>query len=245
MGWDSSIDPAVNTAIQARQAPPTAPPAGSGAAAADPIPGSGGYAAQEALAERAYQEAVAQLTQQRNSLYHQYGLTTSGSVDPHSQFGEYQSMLGNEGSALDQARNDAAGRGLGVGGLANQGEKALKTADNTEHLQFQEKVDQEQHNYDNSLINAKTQEQGSILAAEQGAYNNALTQGLFNQPPPSVTPTQAPTAPAAPSSAAGSDYNYSKTLLQQYLTGGLYSRKSRSNPTGLTGQGRRGIITIH
>lgn len=144
-----------------------------------PIPGAGIYAQQQNLAEKAYQDAVAQLQARRNSLYHEYGLNNKGAVDPMSQFGEYQQLLGSEGGALDAADNASLDRGLGTGGLAMQGETGLRGQQGAENLAFQRQVAQVGQDYASGVLGAQQQRSSSMLEAQQTALANALAAGDF------------------------------------------------------------------
>lgn len=152
----------------------------------DPIPGSSVYLGEQNAANLAYENAKNQLLSQRNSLYHQYGLLDNGAVDPNNQFGAYQLLLGNEGSALDAADNDALDRGLGTGGLAMQGESALRNAQGAEQLAFQQQVDRVGSDYASGLAGAEQTRSSATNQAYLDALNTAIASGYFT---PAATPT--------------------------------------------------------
>lgn len=101
----------------------------AGAPAVSPIPGADVYGQEATLANNAYNNALAQINQNRMNTLTQAGYTgtvdpTTGvlsnvGVDPHSMYGSLQQML--HGAALEDRSADmaAADRGL-VGGLAHQ-----------------------------------------------------------------------------------------------------------------------------
>lgn len=145
----------------------------------DPIPNSTTYLNETNAANLAYDQAKSQLLAQRNSLYHQYGLTETGAVDVNNPYGDYQSLLGTEGAALDSARNDSVARGLGTGGLANQEEAGLIPGQRREQLGFQRNVDQAGMDYSQGLMSAESDRSSSYNQAYQDALMNAIASGLF------------------------------------------------------------------
>lgn len=153
------------------------------------LPYAGVYLEQQNQAQAAYEQAQNSLLAQRNTLYHSYGLTDSGEVDPYNQYGQYQSMLGREGADLDTARNDSIGRGIGTGGLANQSQSALRNNDALEQLGFKQMVLGTQNDYSNGLAAALAQRNSAFLSAEEQANQDALSalmaQGYWQQPGPS------------------------------------------------------------
>lgn len=227
---------------QTAGAPPSAPASQTQSSASgnynpnNPIPGSSVYLNETNAANLAYNNAKNQLLAQRNSLYHQYGLTDTGSVDPLNQYGEYQSLLGTEGAALDQADNAALDRGLGVGGIANQGESALRTSQGAEQLAFQRQVDQAGLDYSQGLQNAEVARANAINQAYMDALNTAIASGYFNTPSPdsatgiTITPKQ-----------------NSKTNLIKAVTAANkpYAVKVAANKTGASANKKQGIFSIH
>lgn len=156
------------------------------------LPYAGVYLEQQNSAEKAYENAQTQLLATRNSLYHRYGLTDTGAVDPYSRYGDYQVMLGREGADLDAAREDAVGRGLGSGGLANQAQSALKQQDGAEQLDFQNQVLGADSDYRTGLAQALASKNLAFQQAEeqanQDAINFMLANGYFTQAAPATAP---------------------------------------------------------
>lgn len=201
----------------------------------DPIPGSSVYLGESNAALQAYQSAQNQLLSQRNSLYHQYGLLSDGSVDPNNQFGDYQELLGSEGSALDAADNDALGRGLGTGGLAMQGETSLKNQQGSEQLGFQNEVDQAGSDYSNGLENAGSTYSGALNSAYMDAVNAAIAAGAFNTAPPPTDNSKTPPPPVAPKTGSTPA---SSAAAKATLTKQLAARKSAATVNGR-------VISLH
>src|SRR3954469_2952947 len=111
--------------------------------AANPLVGQDVYDQQSALANQAYQQALAQLAAQRDNAYHDarlLGGAKGGAVDPHNQYGQYQQMLGAQGSQLDSDRASSLARGLVGHGLAAQGQSGLRNIFGSQDLQFQRQV---------------------------------------------------------------------------------------------------------
>lgn len=138
------------------------------------IPNAGVYGQQQANAELAYQNAVAQAQSKKNSLYHQYGLTSTGQVDPMNQYGQYQQMLQTQGSDLDSVRDNAMERGLGGGpGLGNQAERGLRYANGVANLGFQGAVNQVGTDYGLALGDAEVSKRNAMTQALQDALQGA------------------------------------------------------------------------
>jgi hypothetical protein len=183
-------------------------------------------------ANAAYEKAKAQLLANRNSLYHQYGLTDTGAVDVNNPYGEYQSLLGTEGAALDSAHNDAIARGLGSGGLANQGEASLIPQQRLEQLGFQRQVDQTGSDYASGLEDAASTKTGAYNTAYQDALQDALARGLFDAAPDASS--------TATTSLGGTTIKKNKPL-----SAFVYNPKIAANKTGASARKRGGIYTIH
>jgi hypothetical protein len=104
---------------------PYTPPPMPGGVAPQPqgggLPNAGIYAQKQALAEQAYQQAIAQINQKKSRTLRDYGFLESGQVDPNNQYGAYQMMSRNQAQAADTTEMQARSRGFaGVGGLAGR-----------------------------------------------------------------------------------------------------------------------------
>lgn len=219
-----------------QQAPPPAlggsGDAGSGVKTPYSLQNSSVYLNETNAANAAYEKAKAQLLANRNSLYHQYGLTDTGAVDVNNPYGEYQSLLGTEGAALDSAHNDAIARGLGSGGLANQGEASLIPQQRLEQLGFQHQVDQSGSDYASGLEDAASTKTGAYNTAYQDALQDALARGLFDAAPDA-------------SSTATTSLGGTTVKKNQPQSAFVYNPKVKANKTGASARKRGGIYTIH
>lgn len=172
--------------------PPHLPPPNPGPSGTTPpsiIPDAGVYGAETAAATNAYNNAVAQATARRNSLYNQYGLNNMGGVDPNNPLGQYQQMLGSQATQFMADKENAVMRGLGTGGLANQQLSQDRRAANAQNWGFQNQVGQVGTDYESTLQNALGVEQSAIAQAYndaiQAALQNMLAQmqaGVYNPP---------------------------------------------------------------
>lgn len=142
------------------------------------LPYAGVYLEQQNAAEKAYEDAQTQLQATHSALYHRYGLLDNGQVDPFNRYGDYQTMLGSEGAALDAAREDAIGRGLGSGGLARQGESALRQQQGAEQLGFQQQVLGADSDLRVGLAQALAARNAAFQQAEEQANQDALQKML-------------------------------------------------------------------
>jgi hypothetical protein len=183
---------------------PDSPPGGVPTSGAI-IPDAGVYGAETAAALNAYNNAVAQAGAQRNQLYNQYGLDNSGAVDPNNPYGQYEQMLNAQGSQFQGDQADAAGRGLGRGGLANQQESQDRAAAGAQDFQFQQQANQVSSDYNQQMQAALSAEQGSNSQAYQDAMNtalqnqlNALTAGQYSAPGVGTPAPVLPKAKVAP-----------------------------------------------
>jgi len=163
------------------------------------IPGAGVYGQRQANAELAWQQAQQAAEAKKNSMYHQYGLTNTGQVDPLNQYGQYQQMLQMQGAGLDASRDNAFERGLGGGpGLGNQGERTLRYANAVQGLGFQGSVNQIATDYGLSM--------GEADAIRRNAMTDALQQSLSDSwgdwtPPDMAGGQSAGSADKAPTTA--------------------------------------------
>lgn len=144
------------------------------------IPDAGVYGTETAAAQNAYNNALAQAAAQRNALYSQYGLNQQGAVDVNNPEGQYQQMLGAQGSQFQADQQDAAARGLRGPGLGNQQLSADRNAANASDFQFQNQVAQAGTDYSQAQQNALSQMQNADSTAYQDAINTAL-QNMLTQ----------------------------------------------------------------
>jgi hypothetical protein len=157
------------------------------------------YQEQQNQAQLAYQQAMADLLQKKNTAYNAYGLNSEGAVDPYSQYGGYQSLLSQQESELAAAQDAAQQRHLGSGGLANQGETALRYQHGAQNLQFQQQVADTGYAYTSGSQAALAQRNQQILNAQLAsvAGGGSYTGGVA-----STTANPVPTAGPSPTTAA-------------------------------------------
>ena len=166
------------------------------AGASSQIPGADQYASAEVMANNAYNNALAQLNQNRLNILTQYGYTgnvdpstgvvTGVRVDPNAQYGELQQLL--HGNAIEDrnAVTAAQDRGLFDGGLANQALSEARYAHGAADTQLgtslesalsglQEQQQSAAETRDNALWQA---EQSALDAELQGEQSQTLEQLL-------------------------------------------------------------------
>lgn len=178
-------------------------PATSGVPTGDlinsPIPDTSGYESADVLAMNAYNNALAQINQQRLATLQQFGYkgtidpatgTITGlGVDPNNPYGNLQQLLG---TSADQSMQDAASnlaRGL-HGGLANQAVTADKNVFGGQSSQLGTDLENQLEGFQNDQSNAAYTRDNALWQAEQTAAENAVSQGQFDQP--SYTGTSVP-----------------------------------------------------
>ena len=224
---------------------PQAPPGTSS------IPGAYDIAGADALALKAYQNALAQVNQGRTATLQQYGYLgdinpTTGEltnlrVDPHNPYGAYQQMLKGGDQAKLAAEYAAQGRGLGSGGLAAQGITAA-------HQQFGADSAQMGQNIMNSLEGLQQTQTDA-----QQTYNDALWQAQQQATAQAIAAGAFDTAPAAPAQPYGQGATGSalpkpttsapKTTTTKRPTSS--SVKVTANKTGASANKKQGIYAIH
>lgn len=122
--------PPAPTPTTTNSAPATAP------SGQRPIPYAGIYLEQQALAQQAYEAALAQLNEQQTSLFNRFGLRMNNGkteVDPLNQFGEYQQLRRQQATELDDIEANTRGRGL-FGGVAGQALNPARYAHGIQNL---------------------------------------------------------------------------------------------------------------
>lgn len=144
------------------------------------IPDAGVYGAGTNAANAAYNTAVTNALAQRNALYNQYGLLNNGQVDPNNPYGQYEQMLNSEAGQLTADEQNAAGRNLGRGGLANQQVSTDRNAQAAQNFAFQQNVAGNETNYQQSLQNALNSKNASIDQAYQDALSTTLQNMILN-----------------------------------------------------------------
>jgi hypothetical protein len=144
------------------------------------IPDAGVYGAGTNAANAAYNNAVTNALAQRNALYNQYGLLNNGQVDPNNPYGQYEQMLDSEAGQLTADQQNAAGRNLGRGGLANQQISTDRNAQAAQNYAFQQNVAGNETNYQQALQGALSTKNASIDQAYQDALNTSLQNMILN-----------------------------------------------------------------
>lgn len=149
------------------------------------IPGAGGYAQAEALAQRAYANAMARLTQQRGQTMLRYGVhrDAGGQVvaDADNELGQYQQMLRSEGNAGDSLRRAqaASGWGSGSGYLGAQAD-TLGHAQAGEQAQFGEQLQGDLSSLDAQQQQAAYDRDAALWEAQQAADQQAVGNQQFD-----------------------------------------------------------------
>jgi hypothetical protein len=174
-----------------------------GTAGAPAIPGSpiplaaGDYLGAQAQATQAYNQALAQINQNRQSAMQTYGYTgtidpttgtiTNMKVDPNNPFGEYQQMLRTH--ALDQQQIESGNmqRGLGAaagargGGLAAQNIAADHQSFGADSANLGESMMNNLEGLQGQQTSAQQTMDNTLWQAETQAAQNAILQQMFDQ----------------------------------------------------------------
>lgn len=143
-------------------------------------PNAGVYMEKQNQAQLAYQQAMADLLQKKNTAYHTFGLNSEGAVDPYNQFGQYQTLLSQQESELSAAQEAAQQRHLGGAGLANQGETALRYQHGAQDLQLQQSIADTGYGYTSGAQAALAARNQALLDAQlQAAAGGASVVGTL------------------------------------------------------------------
>jgi hypothetical protein len=165
-------------------------------------PNAGVYLEKQNQAELAYQQAMADLLQKKNTAYHQFGLTSNAQVDPFSQFGAYQSLLSRHEADLSATDDAAQQRSLGTSGLAMQGERALRYQQGQDDLGLQQQIAATGTDYASGSQQALLQRNQAILDAQlqAAALGGTVAGGGTTTPthPPAGQPAPPPGNPSDP-----------------------------------------------
>lgn len=158
------------------------------------IPNSPIYMEAALQAKTAYQNALAQINQQRQSTLQQYGYmgsvdpnsgTISGvKVDPNNPYGLYEEMLSKHAAAQNQAIASAEARGLGHGGLAAQGITADHRSFGADSAQLGDNLMNTLEGFQSQQTQAQTTMNDALWQAELAAAQQAILQQLFDTAAP-------------------------------------------------------------
>jgi hypothetical protein len=149
------------------------------------IPGAGTYLYEQAMAQGAYDKAIAALASQKSARQAAAGLGKDWNVDPMSQFGGYQQMLRGQGLELDDAEAQAMGRGLQGAGLGRQAEGMARYGHTVQNLGFRAQLSDWENEYQSGVGNAEFAKQQAMLealrAAQEASYGDWGDSGGYDE----------------------------------------------------------------
>ena len=152
---------------------------------ATPVPGVAGYAGADALATKAYNNAMARYNQQRTNTLLKYGVNkgTDGSyqLDPNNEYGSFHQMFQNQ-AAQDEAQQRqqaASGWGGDSGYLANARDK-LSYQRGGEQAAMGQALQGDIFNIDQGIQDAAYQRDAALYEATQAAAQDAINKQNFN-----------------------------------------------------------------
>lgn len=209
------------------------------------IPGVGLYGEQMALAEKAYEAALADITRRRNSLLQQLGMRPimdkNGSikslvVDPKNPYGEYQQLRKSEATDLQATENDSLSRGLEADeGLGGQPVSQLRYTQHVGDLNFTRNAMSNLGGLAREQQQALDQKNMTIMQAQEAALQAAMAAGAYGPGPtvPAQTPVSQQSGPVNP---AGYPTNAQTAASQQRLAS-LYGGVRPDDRPGIRGAG--------
>jgi len=143
---------------------------GGGGGGGSVIPNSGTYLEEQAMAQQAYDRAIAALTTQRKQRQISSGLGEDWQVDPLLQYGGYQQMLMGQAQELGAADDDAMSRGLQGAGLGRQAEGLARYGHTVQNLGFKNQMASWEQEYQGGRASAEYDKKAAMLRALQNAY---------------------------------------------------------------------------
>lgn len=167
------------SAANAVAAPPSNPNAAANPYDTSNLPFQGIYNEDQAAANKAYEDAITGLKQQRAGINLQYGFNDQGVEDPNNPLGAFQMQRGTEAQQLDDARNTSVSRGIGTIGLGAQAERGLHlqqdAADNNLLGTYKGLLNQN----DQGMLSAASSKTAQLLAARRAQIQSAIDSGYF------------------------------------------------------------------
>lgn len=154
------------------------------------------YGQKQNSAQRAFEEALAELAAQERQTSLDFGYRQGQSgyeLDPNLQFGLAQQMLRGHSGALTGARASMSGRGLGKAGLSRQRERLLRFLQQGDLASLSGRFTRGMQGIQSGRSSARRGRDDAFNMAEAEALQYAIQNGLFN----TATP------PAAASGGAG------------------------------------------
>jgi len=250
------FSPTTPTAPISSPAPYTPPPPqqqGNGVVQNSVIPGVDTYATAALAAKTAYQKALAQINENRTGALRQFGYIgdinpstgtlTNMRVDPNNPYGTFQEMLAQHATAQQQAKADAASRGLGHGGLAAQAITADHRSFGADSAQLGQQLMSQLEGLQSQQNDAETTMNDALYSAQLDAARNAIANQVFSTPDysnvsmPDYGDTGATSTPSSPTSSGGSK-SAPKAAAKPA------AKKLTVNKNAATQKGR-GVITMH
>ena len=192
-----------------------------------------------AQANDAYARAQAAIQSRRRNTLTSYGFMANGyddsgnptglAVDPKSMYGKYQQMLDSQAHNSMDAENAGLSAGF-VGGLANQGESALRYQQGGERLNLSNAMLGEFSSEEQDLLNAQAVRDQAILnaylsGARSGDYTPA-PEGSNAAAPLTGSRIQALGSPFG-GWASNNSQSRAKALAKKTVSG--YSQKSKAH----------------
>lgn len=193
---------------------------------ATPIPGLAGYAGAAALANQAYNNAMARYNQQRSDTLLKYGYTQDAgghlSVDPNNQYGSYQQMLRSEaGQTQGLERAQAASGWGGSSGFLGAQRENLRYAQGGEQANLGQSLTSALTGISQGEQDAAYNKNAALYQAQETATQNAINNQQFNpgNPPPDAASAVNQAATAAKGTVQWGGKAMNKAQLTAWLKG--------------------------
>lgn len=193
------IDPGDDPRRGSQAAPPAAEQPGASSAAA-PLPGAHIYAAKQAQAQKAYDDAIADLNRRRSRTLQNYGFLESGEMDANNQFGIMQQMFREQAQGMDATEMGQRGRGFAnqggnLSGLAARASTNMNYDQALERLKTSRGYEDEMYDIAQARTQAENTKSSAFTQAEQDQFEWAQANNQY-------TPAAPPAVSALPSKAA-------------------------------------------
>ena len=167
------------------------------------IPNSPEYLQAQAMANQAYQMALANIMHARSQTLQGAGYLDNGgkgnlTIDPNNFYGGIQTLFRNHAQEMAAQNLNYAGRGI-QGGVRAGAQYETQQSNAGETSKFGTALDNQLADYANQQQMARQTYDSALWQAQQQALQQALMQQLFNQaaaPAPVAAPVDTAPAPA-------------------------------------------------
>lgn len=153
-----------------------------------PIPYVGPYGEQQALAQRAYEQALSQINSQRSQTLQQYGFMPGADgnavIDPSNPYGMLQQTYLTNQQEADSLEQGARSRGFSGSGLGQQGVNAGRVAEGARLFDVGQRMLGSITDLSQQQAGAQFNLDTAALQNREGSTQYAIDHGMFTPAAP-------------------------------------------------------------